>query len=189
MTKFGRFYWRYGVIVLVVVIALWSINVVAQETEEAGDIMQNPVITANFPDPFILKVEDEYFAYSTNSNTRNVPLYRSTDLVNWEFARDVMPALASWVTLNESNVWAPEVLAVGDQYLLYYTAHDSTSNRQCIGVATSDSPEGPFRDQSDTPFICQVRQGGSIDPSPFRDEDGTLYLCFICIGRTMATAV
>ena len=137
---------------------------------------QNPIISANFPDPFILKVEDTYYAYSTNSNSRNVPVAQSTDLVTWTIGRDAMPALSRWVNISRANVWAPEVIQVGDQYLLYYTARDKISNRQCIGVAVSDAPQGPFRDQSDAPLICQVNEGGSIDASPFRDEDGTLYL-------------
>ena len=145
----------------------------AQSTENT---FQNPVVTNNFPDPFILKEGDTYYAYSTNSNSRNVPLVTSTDLINWERGRDVMPVLASWVNLSPSNVWAPEVMKVGDEYLLYYTARDKTSDRQCVGLAVSDAPDGPFRDTSDSPFICQSEEGGSIDASPFRDDDGRLYL-------------
>lgn len=145
----------------------------AQSTETT---FQNPVINTNFPDPFILKEGDTYYAYSTNSNSRNVPLATSTDLVNWDMGRDVMPGLARWVDLSNPNVWAPEVMKVGEEYLLFYTARDKTSDRQCIGLAMSDSPSGPFRDRSETPFICQSEEGGSIDASPFRDEDGKLYL-------------
>lgn len=159
------------------IVLLIAVNLVAQEpTEEADPTLQNPVFTSNFPDPFILEVEDTYYAYSTNANGRNVPVYTSIDLVNWEFKRDSMPALARWVNISRANVWAPEVIQIDDQYLLYYTARDRASNRQCIGLAVSDSPEGMFRDQNDAPFICQSREGGSIDANPFRDEDGTLYL-------------
>ncbi|MBC8172215.1 MAG: family 43 glycosylhydrolase, partial [Anaerolineae bacterium] len=145
----------------------------AQATEAT---FQNPVIEANFPDPFILKVDDTYYAYSTNSNSRNVPVATSTDLISWDFGRDALPSLPGWVDLSSPNVWAPEVIRIEDQYLLYYTARDKTTDRQCIGLAISDAPEGPFRDHNDAPFICQAEEGGSIDASPFRDEDGTLYL-------------
>lgn len=152
---------------------LSGVAVAAQSTENT---FQNPVITANFPDPFILKVDNTYYAYSTNSNSRNVPVATSTDLVTWTIGRDALPALPSWVNISTPHVWAPEVLRVEDQYLLYYTARDKASNRQCIGLAISDSPQGPFRDTRDAPFICQTDEGGSIDANPFRDEDGTLYL-------------
>src|SRR5437660_1444983 len=60
---------------------------------------------------------------------------------------------------------------------MYYTARDMQSNKQCVGVATSDKPEGKFKDSSTHALVCQVDQGGTIDPSPFRD--GTrLYLYF-----------
>ncbi len=178
MTTLWRWCARYGLILLLATFASLSMNVIAQQpTDEAEETMQNPVITANFADPFILEVDDVYYGYSTGANSRNVPIATSTDLVTWQIGRDVLPALAPWVDLNGSDVWAPEVLAVDDdQYVLYYTASDRASNKQCIGIATSDAPDGPFRDRSDTPFICQTSQGGSIDASPFRDEDGTLYL-------------
>jgi beta-xylosidase len=139
-------------------------------------MLQNPVIDVNFPDPFILKVEDTYYAYSTNSNGRNVPVATSTDLVTWAVGRDALPALPRWVNISRPDVWAPEVLRIDDEYLLYYTARDRASGRQCIGLAVSASPAGPFRDLNDAPFVCQVDEGGSIDASPFRDEDGKLYL-------------
>jgi beta-xylosidase len=160
-----------SVTLLLIGFVLMSMNVFAQD-----ETMQNPIFEANLPDPFILEVDDTYYAYSTNSNSRNVPVYRSTDLVSWEFVRDVMPALPRWVYISRPDVWAPEVIQVDDQYLLFYTARDKASRKQCIGLATSESPEGPFRDQNDEAFICQSREGGSIDASPFRDEDGTLYL-------------
>lgn len=144
--------------------------------QSADETFQNPVINLNFPDPFFLKEGDTWYAYSTNSNSRHVPTATSTDLVHWTIGRDALPALPRWVDISNANVWAPEVIRVDDQYLLFYTARDKASNRQCIGLAISDAPQGPFRDLNDAPFICQADEGGSIDASPFRDADGTLYL-------------
>lgn len=167
-------FWGWLVLVMAC-FSLWPSSTAHTQTE--GDkILDNPVISANFPDPFILEVDDIYYAYSTGSNSRNVPIATSTDLIHWTAGRDVLPALPRWVDLNNPDVWAPEVLALEDQYHLYYTARDLVSGKQCIGRGTSSSPAGPFRDQNDTPFICQANIGGSIDASPFRDEDGTLYL-------------
>ncbi len=170
---------RFRLLMLLTVFVLVSIPAAAQTADEgsaAGETFANPVINMNFPDPFILKVEDTYYAYSTNSNSRNVPVATSTDLVTWRIGRDVMPALAKWVNLSRPDVWAPEVLHAGDKFLLYYTARDKASGYQCIGLAASDAPDGPFRDTSDQALICQTREGGSIDASPFRDQDGSLYL-------------
>jgi beta-xylosidase len=159
-------------------------GVSAQATEPT---FQNPVINVNFPDPFILRVDGTYYAYATNSSGRNVQTASSTDLVNWEIGRDALPSLPRWVNLNGPDVWAPEVIQVGDEFLLYYTARSRETGYQCVGLAISDSPQGPFRDPHDGPFVCQTEEGGTIDASPFRDADGALYLYFKndgnCCGR------
>ncbi|MDQ3927806.1 MAG: glycoside hydrolase family 43 protein [Chloroflexota bacterium] len=135
----------------------------------------NPVIKSDFPDPGITNVDGVYYAYATNSGNKNVQVAKSTDLVHWEMLRDALPGISKWAKLQFGNVWAPEVMKIGEQYVMYYTARDKASNVQCIGVATSATPEGPFQDPRTEPFVCQPGQGGSIDPSPFRDGD-KLYL-------------
>ncbi|HXG40307.1 MAG TPA: glycoside hydrolase family 43 protein [Candidatus Limnocylindrales bacterium] len=142
----------------------------------SGPTYTNPVYAGDFPDPHVILVGETYYAYSTNSGTSNVPTIRSTDLVTWERVGDAMPALPRWSPPNFGNTWAPGVIQLGERFVLYFVARDAASNRQCIGVATSEAPEGPFRDALDRPLVCQVDLGGSIDPYPFRDADGRLYL-------------
>ena len=145
------------------------------ESSGGPETFENPVYKGNFPDPFVLRVGDTYYAYSTNDETSNVPLLRSDDLVRWRRGRDAMPELAPWV--SPGYTWAPEVLLRDDgKYVLYYTAASTAHQVQCIGHAISDSPEGPFVDTNREPFICQANEGGSIDASPFVDDDGSLYL-------------
>jgi beta-xylosidase len=143
-----------------------------------------PVFTQDFPDPFVLPHGSEFIAYSTN-NGANVPVAVSKDLVHWGYAADpanpgkqldALPKLGSWA--KEGFTWAPEVLQLGDRYLLYYTASDRARNAQCIGVAVAQSPYGPFTDSNAQPIVCQTDLGGSIDADPFRDADGKLYLYF-----------
>lgn len=142
------------------------------------DAFRNPVLRADFPDPHVIRVDDTYYAYATNGSGKNVQLATSPDLVQWTLESDAMPALGRWAQLGGSYVWAPEVIPIDDQFLLYYTARDKTADKQCIGVAVADAPAGKFRDPHDQPLVCQVEQGGTIDASPFRDADGTLYLYF-----------
>jgi beta-xylosidase len=140
-----------------------------------------PVFTENFPDPFVLPHGAEFIAYSTNDGP-NVPVATSRDLVHWSFAMvngrriDALPKLGSWA--KPGFTWAPEVLQLGDKYLLYYTASDRRKNAQCIGVAVAPDPLGPFVDDAAEPIVCQTALGGSIDADAFRDEDGKLYLYF-----------
>jgi beta-xylosidase len=140
------------------------------------------VLQANFPDPFVLLHGAQFVAYSTNDGP-NVPVATSRDLVHWQFATDksgrkldALPRLGSWA--KPGFTWAPEVLQLGERYLLYYTASDRRKNAQCIGVAVANDPLGPFVDNSPEPLICQTALGGSIDADAFRDEDGKLYLYF-----------
>ena len=143
----------------------------------SGPSFTNPVYKLDFPDPYVMLVGDTYYAYATtNGSTTNIRVIRSKDLVNWEEVGDALPALPKWSVLNSGYTWAPGVVQIKDQFLMYYVARDQDVDRQCIGVAVSDNPAGPFRDPNDEAFVCQTDLGGSIDAYPFRDEDGKLYL-------------
>jgi beta-xylosidase len=139
----------------------------------------NPVIADDFPDPFVLRDGDTYYAYATTDGAQHLQLARSKDLVTWEELDDPLPKIPLWST---GQTWAPEVAKTPAGYVLYYTAHDSEVTRpdsagsQCITLATSDKPEGPFVDNSKGPLVCQGDLGGSIDATEFTDRDGTRYL-------------
>jgi beta-xylosidase len=144
-----------------------------------------------------------YYAYSTEAGflgLLNVPVARSTDLTTWNWAggtavvptppatpppptKDAMPVLASWVQFGGN--WAPSVVArpsnpADQRYVMYYTGRSQTSSpfggKECVGVATSAKPDGPFVDTASAPLLCQPSLGGTIDPSPFVASDGSLYL-------------
>lgn len=143
----------------------------------------NPVANFDFPDPDVLKVGNTYYAYATNGNGLNIQELHSTDLVHWSKLKDVFPQIPKWAVPGFGWVWAPDVSLVttGDgskTYLMYFVDRFAVGagGTQCIGVAVSSAPEGPFHSDSDKPFICQVGEGGSIDPASFVDEDGTHYV-------------
>ncbi|MEJ5945675.1 family 43 glycosylhydrolase [Pseudokineococcus basanitobsidens] len=154
-----------------------------------------PVVDDNFADPDVLLVGGVYHAYATNSDGQNVQHRTSRNLRTWTTQDDVLPVLGDWVGpcsfapggATDSCVWAPEVTAVGDGYALYYTARDEASGRQCIGVATSSSPDGPFQPVGDDPLVCPTAQdppdlGGAIDASTYA-EDGRLWLLWKADGN------
>lgn len=129
----------------------------------------------DFPDPFLYAEAGTTYAFATNANGRNVQAASSSDGIRFTPLADALPMLASWASPGFGLTWAPEVIKVGTSYLLYYTGRDKASNRQCIGVARASAPAGPYTDSSTAPLVCQVAEGGSIDPSPWRDATG-LYL-------------
>jgi beta-xylosidase len=138
------------------------------------------------PDPFVLADGDRYVLYSTQVGLHNVPVATSPDLSNWSPPADALPQLPAWAAWGRT--WAPGVVRLGNQYLLYFAAHDSRSGRQCIGVAASATADGPFAATSTEPLVCQTELGGSIDPHPFVDDDGTAYLLWKADGNAVGLA-
>jgi beta-xylosidase len=138
------------------------------------------VLDHDFPDPEALQVGDTYYAFSTNSGDENIQTARSNDLVHWELLGDALPKLPSWAVQDFGWAWAPGLAKpVGyNAYLMYFTARFAMGygGIQCIGVAQSQEPSGPYQPQGANPFICQHDEGGSIDAAYFADEDGSEYL-------------
>jgi beta-xylosidase len=126
-----------------------------------------PVYAGDFPDPSIIVTGGTYWAYSTGSAGRNLQVMSSVDLHTWSVPLDPLPVLPSWA--SSGRTWAPGVIRIGPAYVMYYTVHDAVMNQQCISVATATTPGGPFSDVSAAPLICQIANGGSIDPNPYVD--------------------
>ena len=143
-------------------------------------IVANPVIRKNFPDPSIIddRARTGYFyAYSTQngqSETANVvymPIYRSKDMVNWEFVGDAFgPGRPQWVT--GTRIWAPDINYIDGKYVLYYSLGDwEQPSRSACGVAVSDKPFGPFKDKGMLVDYASQGVSNSIDANFFDDGD------------------
>jgi beta-xylosidase len=160
--------------------AVASGGAAASASVPAGQFVE-PVIKRDFPDPFVLRVDNTYYAYATTDGAQHIQLAKSSDLVTWQLLNDPLPKLAGW---SSGDTWAPEVAKTSSGYVLYYTSHDSDFRRpdgngaQCLTVAVSAAPEGPFVDSSKAPLVCQAAQGGSIDSTEFVDQDGARYLAW-----------
>ena len=70
----------------------------------------------------------------------------------------------------ERQMWAPDAAYKNGKYYLYFPAKHANGIFQ-IGVATSDSPVGPF-----APDPEPIKGSYSIDPAVFEDEDGKFYM-------------
>jgi beta-xylosidase len=148
-----------------------------------------PVYQDNFPDPFVVQHQGEFIAYSTNYGL-NLPMLTSRDLVHWTPVTgpdgkpiDGLPRVGAWA--KTERTWAPEVMQIGDKWLLYYTAANPSTKTQCVGVAVASGPQGPFVDSSPQPLVCQPSEGGTIDANPFRDADGKLYIYYKSDGNAV----
>ena len=126
-----------------------------------------------------------------------IPMMTSEDLVNWTYVGDAFPqgptGLPDWAE-EDAALWAPEVVysTIYDQYYLFFGVTDTVAavsgeencdSDNAIGVATSDSPIGPW-EFSDDPVV-DPRRGGpdcnfkwTYDPDVLGDsidDDGILY--------------
>lgn len=155
----------------------------------AADQFQNPVIDRNYADPFVLRVDDRYYAFATGDLTYNIQVSTSEDLVTWTPRREALRNLPIWQPSAKGLTWAPEVVETSAGFVMHYTARDVQAGRQCLAVAVSEAPEGPYVDASDAPLLCQYDLGGSIDSSPFQDEDGKRYLLWKSDGNCCAIPV
>jgi beta-xylosidase len=160
-------------------LALATLAVVPTRAAALPDPDETPTAASDFPDPFVLRDGDTYYAFATGiDDGYNLQVARSRDLATWTMLGDALPVLPSWATKNFT--WAPSVLRRDRRYVLYYTARETSSGFQCISRGTSMRPEGPYHDDSPRPFICQTSADaafcGSIDPSPFVDAAGRVYL-------------
>lgn len=123
-----------------------------------------PLSDGDFADPFVLDSAVVPIGFTSNTTRANVPVSTASPRGEIDLG-DALPEVGSWS--EKGFVWAPGVLEVADdRYVLYYTSRHSASGRQCIGVAVSQKPSGPYIDDRGEPFICQLVQGGSIDASP-----------------------
>jgi hypothetical protein len=141
----------------------------------------------DFADPFVLVVDDVHYAYSTSSGNMHVPVLTAGSLFRGASLRDALPTLPAWAAQTPSRVWAPSVLARLGGYVLYYTV-GTPDGRQCISMAHSEDPAGPFVDRSIGPFICP-ESGGAIDPSPFVAPNGQVFLQWKSHGLIVASAM
>jgi beta-xylosidase len=139
------------------------------------------VITEDMPDPFVLDTGDTYYLYSTSSAGVVYPYAVSRDLVRWASRGSSMPTIPAWAL---DRFWAPEVTKTSAGYSMYFTAQAANITRpdgqgaQCVGVAVSQSPDGPFVASGTEPLVCQAEQGGTIDASVVRDTDDSLWLIY-----------
>ena len=148
-----------------------------------------PVHAGDFPDPSVLSWGGVYYAFATQSfapvgQQTNVQVSTSTDGVHWiPTSVDALPQVGSWAVQGET--WAPSVAydSSDGTFVMYYTATEASKPYdQCIGVATSLLPLGPYSDTNSAPVVCQDGSypqnastfdngpfGGSIDPDIFQD--------------------
>ncbi|MBN1422884.1 MAG: arabinan endo-1,5-alpha-L-arabinosidase [Planctomycetes bacterium] len=145
----------------------------------------SPAPDARVHDPStIIKCKDTYWVFHTGRGCRSKS---SKDLVRWEEGPPVFRALPDWVRdaapRCRGDIWAPDIIFLGDRYLLYYSVSSWGSRASGIGLATNPTldPKDPRFRWTDRGLVIRSRETddfNAIDPAIFRDTDGTLWLTF-----------
>lgn len=156
---------------------------------EGVTIPHNPVLTGFHADPEILYSEQtgRYYIYSTTDGVpgwggAHFTVFESSDTRNWTEAGTVLDLKAGDAAWADGNAWAPCIIEKKIKgrykYFFYYSGNSKDGKGKQIGVATGDTPTGPFKD-SGKPMITDspVDHGQQIDVDVFTDPvSGKSYL-------------
>ena len=151
-------------------------------------IAMNPVTDFDCPDPSVVKIGDWFYLFGTGYP---IKIYRSRDLCNWTFYRDMFPGpnprdpfgdgkldpMHTGATSKQNiHFWAPSPAIIKGKVVVYLTLFVSMENdRQVVLVA--DNIDKPFR------YANTLNVGTPEHPTPqdgqyFRDDDGRHYLVY-----------
>ncbi|MDR1864171.1 MAG: family 43 glycosylhydrolase, partial [Bacteroidales bacterium] len=144
----------------------------------SGDITayRNPVLAKSTPDPTVIRAQDGSFYLYCTEDIRNMPIYRSADLVHWNFVGTAFTGETRPDFEPKGGLWAPDVNYINGKYVLYYSMSVWGCNGTCgIGVAVADEPQGPFTDKGALFQSNAIGVQNSIDQFYFEDG-GKKYL-------------
>ena len=131
----------------------------------------NPLIPGFNPDPSIVRVGNDYFlATSTFEYRPGIPIYHSTDLINWKLVSHVITRkgqLKDEGVATLGGAWAPTLRHHDGQF--YVAVTDAMGRGTVVFTAenvTDDWSDGVEMDMD------------GIDPDLAWDSDGTCFLTF-----------
>lgn len=138
-------------------------------------------------DPTAVRDDDgTYWLFSTDAWSdgpvrAGVQVRRSKDLVTWEFhgwALDGVPADgADWS--GATGLWAPDVVRVGDEWRMYWSASTFGSRTSAIGLAVAPHPTGPWEDRGlVVTSLHEVDGPNAIDANAVVDADGRHWMVY-----------
>lgn len=133
---------------------------------------QNPVIDADYSDPDVCRVGDDYYMTASSfANIPGLPVLHSKDLVNWTLIGHAIPSMPEYAQSapdpsHGNAVWAPSIRYHDGEFYIYYGDPDLG-----IFMTKAKNPAGPWE-----PLVHVMKFKGIIDTCPFWDEDGKAYI-------------
>ncbi|MBL0131731.1 MAG: glycoside hydrolase 43 family protein [Chitinophagaceae bacterium] len=132
---------------------------------------KNPVIHADYSDPDVLRVGDDYYMISSSFNhVPGLPILHSNDLVSWSIIGHALlrqPPFEHFSKVQHGGgVWAPSLRFHSGEFYIYYPDPDFG-----IYLTKAKNILGPWSE----PVLVEKGRG-LIDPCPLWDDDGKVYL-------------
>ena len=161
------------IITAIFILSLLSLNAIAQNvhSDNGNGTYTNPLISADFPDPDVIRVGDTYYMVTTTMFIfPGVTVLKSHDLVNWSYCSNAVSRFdfSNCYNLDTCNryghgQWATSMkYHNGKFYLLFITLNEGGF------MCTADKAEGPWH-------ITHLPKG-FYDPGLFFDDDGKGYV-------------
>lgn len=141
----------------------------------------NPIVPTSFPDVNVTIVGDTAYAFGGTDlfpkqmglNEFVMPywrVYSSKDLVNWTKESELHPT-QTYIGPS-TDCWAGHGIYRDGKWFWYFS-----NQRKNIGVATSDSIKGPWKDALGRPLLDEAdTPSEEYDPCVLIDDDGRAYL-------------
>ena len=131
----------------------------------------NPVINADYSDPDVCVVGDDYYMTASSFNCiPGLPILHSKDLVNWQIVGHALNRLTPAEEFDKpshgNGVWAPSIRYHQGMFYIYWGDPD-----QGVFRVTATNPAGPWSEP-----LCVIPGKGMIDTTPLWDDDGRCYL-------------
>lgn len=141
-----------------------------------GITYTNPVITfSSAADPTVIRTEDGFYLYATQTDKYWVPIYFSKDLVNWEFKRTAFRNATKPQIPGGGAFWALEIRHINGKYVLYFSwAKWGDGDASYTAVATSDSPLGDFVNSKE--LLTKEDFGSNCIDQFYYEEDNKKYM-------------
>lgn len=146
-------------------------------SDEGNGMYRNPVLHADYSDPDVCTVGEDYFLTASSFNcTPGLPILHSKDLVNWKIVNYALKKVEPVEYYNEprhgKGVWAPSIRFHEGVYYIYWGDPDFG-----IFMVKTRDPYGEW----DKPVLVKAGKG-MIDPCPLWDDDGRVYLAHAWAG-------
>lgn len=146
-------------------------------SDEGNGMYRNPVLHADYSDPDVCAVGEDYFLTASSFNcTPGLPILHSKDLVNWKIVNYALKKVEPVEYYNEARhgkgVWAPSIRFHEGVFYIYWGDPDFG-----IFMVKTRDPYGEW----DAPVLIKAGKG-MIDPCPLWDDDGRVYLAHAWAG-------